>query len=111
MPGRRVRSEGNDADLEQLAAQNALKLGAGHSFILFMDGAFPVSILGAVKAAPTVCQVFCASSNPTSVVVARQGDERKGILGVLDGLCPTQMEGQEDKKARKDFLRMVGYKR
>jgi adenosine/AMP kinase len=111
MPGRRVRSEGNDAPLRQLAERNALALGAGHSFLVFIDGAFPVSVLNAIKQAPTVCRVYCATSNPTSVIVARRGPEAKGILGVIDGLCPQLVESDDDKQLRKGFLRSIGYKR
>lgn len=35
----------------------------------------------------------------------------QGILGVIDGVCPTDYENEDDKKKRHDFLRMIGYKR
>ena len=94
-----------------LAAGNALAIGAGHSFILFIAGAFPISILNAVKAAPTVCRVFAATANPTTVLLAAQGEGRVGVLGVIDGETSVAVEDDSDKRARKDFLKMIGYKR
>src|SRR5512139_4127570 len=41
-----VRTSGTDAELTQLAQQNALAIGAGHSFILFLgEGFYPINIL------------------------------------------------------------------
>jgi len=110
-PGRRVRSEGNDKMLVDLAEINALKIGAGHTFIIFMDGAFPISILPLVKNAPTVCRVFCATANPTAVLLAVSGEDRKGIMGVIDGMTSVAIEDEKDKASRKEFLKMIGYKR
>lgn len=111
VPGRRVRTEGNDADLIKLAAENALNVGAGHSFLIFMDGAFPISILTAVKAAPTVCRVYCATANPTTVIIGEVGEGRRGVMGVIDGATSIAVEDENDKRARKEFLKMIGYKR
>jgi hypothetical protein len=111
MPGRRVRSEDNDATLQRLSERNALRLGAGHSFVVFLDGAFPVAVLNAIKAAPTVCRVFCATSNPTSVVLARRSADAAAILGVADGVRPLKVESDEDRRLRKEFLRTIGAKR
>jgi len=111
MPGRKVRFDGNDATLIDLAKRNALALGAGHSFIIFMDGGFPVNCLDAVKAVPEVCRIHCATANPTAVIIAKLGEDRKGIMGVIDGVVPTDFETEDDKQKRHDFLRMIGYKR
>lgn len=35
----------------------------------------------------------------------------QGIVGVIDGVVPTQVEDESDKVKRKDFLRAIGYKR
>jgi adenosine/AMP kinase len=87
-PGRRVRSDGNDEALTELARRNAMALGAGHSFIAFMDGgAFPIAVLSQIKALPTVCRVHCATANPTAVVVARLGDERKVCFVIFLVVC------------------------
>ncbi|WP_244817070.1 adenosine-specific kinase [Caballeronia sp. Lep1P3] len=107
---RLVRISGTDEALVELAARNALNIGAGHSFIIVLgDGFFPVNVLNAVKAVPEVCRVFCATANPTQVLVA-QTDQGRGIIGVVDGMPPLGIEGDEDVRWRKDLLRKIGYK-
>ena len=108
---RKIRTEGNDESLVDLASRNALQIGAGHSFIIFIDGAFPISVLGSIKAAPTVASVHCATANPTTVLLGKLDNDRKAIIGVADGLCSTNLENQADKEERKDLLRKIGYKR
>src|SRR6184192_4813033 len=44
-----VRHAGNDARLVELAQRNALALSAGHCFIIFMEGGFPLNILNTIK--------------------------------------------------------------
>lgn len=104
-----VRRTGNDADLIDLAVRNALAIGAGHSFLIFIENGFPVSILNAVKAVPEVCQVYCATANPIEVVLAETSQGR-GILGVVDGMAPRGVEADEDVRARIALLRTIGYK-
>ena len=104
-----VRSEGNDEELKKLAAQNALNIGAGHSFILIIKDAFPINVLRAVKGVPEVCSIFCATANPVSVLVAETEDGR-GVVGVVDGAKPKGIEDQSGIKWRKEFLRKIGYK-
>ncbi|MEW6685273.1 MAG: adenosine-specific kinase [Candidatus Edwardsbacteria bacterium] len=105
-----VRVEGNDEELKKLAGQNALNLGAGHSFIIILKNAFPINVLNAVKMVPEVCNVFCATANPVEVVIA-ETEQGRGILGVIDGLKPKGIEDEEGIKWRKEFLRKIGYKR
>jgi uncharacterized protein len=105
-----VRWTGNDPELIELARQNALAIGAGHSFIIFLgSGYFPINVLNAVKLVPEVCRVFCATANPTEVIVA-ETDQGRGILGVIDGSPPKGIEQDEDIAWRKGFLRQIGYK-
>jgi len=105
-----VRSSGTDTQLVKLAEQNALALGAGHSFILFLgEGWYPVNVLNTIKMVPEVCHIFCATANPTEVIVAESAQGR-GILGVIDGSSPLGIETAEDLAWRKNFLRMIGYK-
>ncbi len=105
-----VRSSGTDPELVRLAEQNALAIGAGHSFILFLgDGWFPVNVLNTIKIVPEVCRIFCATANPTQVIIA-ESDQGRGILGVIDGSFPMGIEAEEDVAWRKGFLRMIGYK-
>ncbi len=105
-----VRWSGNDPAMLELARKNALAIGAGHSFILFLgNGFFPVNVLNQVKMVPEVCRIFCATANPVEVIVAETSLGR-GILGVIDGNVPQGIEGEEDIAWRKGFLRKIGYK-
>ncbi len=105
-----VRWSGTDPDLTELARKNALAISAGHSFIVFLgEGFFPVNVLNALKAVPEVCHIFCATANPTEVVLAVT-DQGRGVLGVVDGLPPMGVEGDADIAWRKDLLRKIGYK-
>ncbi|HEU0202906.1 MAG TPA: adenosine-specific kinase [Burkholderiaceae bacterium] len=104
-----VRWSGNDDAMLELAKKNALALSCGHCFIVFMSGGFPVSILNTIKAVPEVCRIYCATANPTTVIVAAHGDGR-GILGVIDGEKSKGIETADDITARKQLLRKFGYK-
>ncbi len=106
---RLVRWTGNDPEMIALAQKNALEISAGHSFILFLDGAFPINVLNAIKMVPEVCHIFCATANHTEVVIALAGKGR-AILGVVDGESPAGIETEKDIKIRKEFLRKIGYK-
>lgn len=104
-----VRVEGNDEELKDIAARNAMNIGCGHTFIILMKEAFPINVLGALKNVPEVCSIFCATANNVDVVVA-ENDQGRGIVGVIDGEKPRGIEGEEHRKARKEFLRTIGYK-
>ena len=104
-----VRHSGTDPELEDLATRNAEALGCGHSFIIFMRDAFPLNVLPALKQVPEVCSIFCATANPTTVIIADDGTGR-GIMGVIDGEKPKGVETGPDQADRKAFLRKIGYK-
>jgi len=105
-----VRWSGNDEQMVELSKMNAQKIGAGHSFILFLgEGYFPINILNAIKNVPEVCHIYCATANPVEVVLA-ETDQGRAILGVVDGFSPSGVEGDEDINWRKGFLRKIGYK-
>jgi len=107
---RLIRKSGTSDELMDLAVRNAQAIGAGHSFFIVLgEGFFPINVLQAVKTTPEVVQIFAATANPLSVIVAEQDDQR-GILGVLDGHKPLGVEGDEDIQWRKDILRRFGYK-
>ena len=107
---RLIRWSGTDEAMIELARKNAQAIGAGHSFIIFLaDGYYPINVLNAVKNVAEVCHIFCATANPTEVLVAETGLGR-GILGVVDGASPKGLEGEEDIAWRKGFLRKIGYK-
>ena len=105
-----VRWSGTDQAMIDLAVKNAFNIGAGHSFIIFLaDGYYPINILNAIQNVPEVCRVFCATANPTQVLVAENGEGR-GIMGVIDGFKPKGIEADSDIHWRKGFLRQIGYK-
>lgn len=104
-----VRRSGNDEGLVELATRNALAVGAGHSFFVFLEQGYPINILNAIKMVPEVCRIYCATANPVEVVVAEVGSGR-AILGVVDGVAPKGVERDEDVLARLRFLRSIGYK-
>jgi adenosine/AMP kinase len=107
---RLVRWSGTDAAMTALARQNALAVGAGHSFIILLgEGFYPINVLTALKLVPEVCRIFCATANPTEVVVAETAQGR-GILGVIDGSSPAGVEDEAGIAWRKGFLREIGYK-
>lgn len=105
-----IRAEGNDEGLKKVAIQNARQLGAGHSFVILLKDVFPINVLGAIKGCHEVCNIFCATANPVQVLVARS-EQGRGVMGVIDGFSPQGVEGPEDVKKRKEFLRKIGYKR
>jgi uncharacterized protein len=105
-----VRFSGTDPVSIELAKKNALAIGAGHSFIVFLgEGSYPLNVLKAIQNVAEVCHIFCATANPTEVLVAvsKQG---RGILGVIDGAAPNGVESEKDIVWRKDLLRKIGYK-
>ncbi len=105
-----IRWTGTDQAMIHLAQRNAQAIGAGHSFILFLgEGYFPLNVLNAIKRVPEVVHIFCATANPTEVLVA-ETEQGRGILGVVDGFSPKGVEAAEDIAWRKDFLRQIGYK-
>ena len=106
-----VRWSGTDDAMIDLAKKNAMEIGAGHSFILFLgEGFYPINVLNQVKNVAEVCHIFCATANPTSVVVMDVGDGW-AVLGVADGKRPNGIEGEADIAWRKDLLRKIGYKK
>jgi len=106
---RLVRRAGNDPDLVTLAADYALAIGAGHSFVVFLREGFPVNVLNQVKAVPEVCQIYCATANPLQVLLA-ETDQGRAVLGVVDGGAPLGIENGDDERDRRKLLRDIGYK-
>lgn len=107
---RLVRWSGNDEALIDLACENARTIGAGHAFFIFLgDGFFPVNVLGVVRTVPEVCRIYCATANPTEVIIA-QTDGGRAVLGVVDGASPLGIETDADVRERRDLLRKIGYK-
>ena len=105
-----TRAEGNDDQLREAAVSNVQALGAGHVFVLILRNAYPINVLNVVQNIPEVCSIFCATSNPVEVIVAKS-DQGRGVMGVIDGSPPKGVEGPEEIAACKEFLRKIGYKR
>jgi adenosine/AMP kinase len=105
-----VRVEGNDDNLKKLAAQVLMDIGCGHTFIIYLQNAFPINFLGAIRAVPEVCRIICATANRLRVLIGRT-ELGGGIIGVVDGSAPKGIETERDIQARKKFLRDIGYKR
>ena len=104
-----VRFSGNDEQLIEIAKKNAYSISAGHSFIIFMESGFPINILNSIKNIPVVCRIFCATANPTQVIIA-ETETGRGIMGVIDGEKSKGIENEEQIETRKSFLRKIGYK-
>lgn len=105
-----VRWSGTDPEMIELAKKNALKVGAGHSFFLFLgEGFYPINVLNTVKMIPEVAGIFCATANQTTVMIAEHAGGR-GIMGIVEGSKPKGIETEKDIAWRKDFLRKIGYK-
>lgn len=104
-----VRYVGNDNALIKIAQENALALAAGHTFVIFMEGGFPINILNTIKNVPEVCRIYCATANPTEVIIA-ETEQGRSILGVVDGVKTRGIETDADISARRQLLRNIGYK-
>jgi uncharacterized protein len=105
-----IRTEGNDPELVAVAVENAERVAAGHAFFLALQGAFPLTMLNAIKLCPEVCTVYCATGNPVQLVVAGS-EQGRGILGAIDGASPLGIEDDAARSTRREFLRAIGYKR
>lgn len=105
-----VRWSGTDPEMIELAKKNAIAIGAGHCFLIFLgEGFYPLNVLNTVKLVPEVCRIFCATANPTEVILA-ETDQGRGVLGVVDGFRPKGIEDEGEIQWRKGFLRQIGYK-
>ena len=105
-----TRVDGNDEALKAMAQRNATALAAGHVFVVVMRDGYPINVLGRIKDVPEVCSIYCATANPVQAVVA-EGEQGRGVLGVIDGFAPKGVETADDAEKRRRFLRTIGYKR
>jgi adenosine/AMP kinase len=77
--------------------------------MIFLRNAYPINVLEHVRKVPEVCTVYAATANPLEVIIA-ETDQGRGIMGVVDGSRSNGIETEKDIKARKQFLREIGYK-
>lgn len=104
-----VRFTGTDEAMIELAKKNALNISAGHTFFIFLKNAFPINVLNAIKMVPEVCRIYCATANPTQVILTETAQGR-AVLGVVDGVKSRGVESEADIEKRKRLLRQFGYK-
>jgi adenosine/AMP kinase len=107
---RLIRSEGNDEGLTRAAERELQKIACGHAFLIFLSGAYPINLMRDLRACVEVCAIHCATANPVTVAILRHG-ESGAIVGVMDGSSPKGIEGPDDARARREFVRKIGYKR
>ena len=105
-----IRKDGNDEALIDQAVKTAQQIGAGHVFVIYLKGGFPIQILPAIRETREVVRIFCATANPLEVIVG-ETKQGRGVLGVIDGLPPKGVEKEQDIKERVALLRKFGYKR
>jgi len=101
-----IRHEGNDEELVNQAIETAKKIGAGHTFVIYIRGGYPINILNQIKNVQEVCRIYTATANPLQVIVGITSQGR-AVLGVVDGYSPKGVEGDEDKRKRHAFLREI----
>lgn len=106
---RLIRTSGTSEAMVRLAVENAKKVACGHTFFIFLENAYPINVLNAIKMVPEVLYILSATANPLEVVVART-EQGGAVLGVVDGGAPLGVEGEKDKQERKELLRKFGYK-
>ena len=106
---RKIRVAGTDEKMINLAVKNARAVGAGHSLFIFLKNAFPINVLNRIKNLSEIVNIFCATANPTEIIVA-ETKQGRGIIGVVDGGSPAGVENEKEEKERKEFLRKIGYK-
>jgi uncharacterized protein len=105
-----VRSDGNDDALRRHAEGSILKIAAGHTFLILFREAYPINVINNVRNVSEVAAIYCATSNPVRVIVAKVEDGRS-IIGIVDGASPRAIESEDDKQNRSKLLRDLGYKK
>lgn len=104
---RLVRCAGTDEAMIELAEKNAAAIGAGDTFLIFFGVApDPGAILGAIKALPEVCGIYCATANPVEVILA-ETEQGHGVVGVIDGFGLKGVESREETAWREDYFHHV----
>ena len=105
-----VRSDGNDDGLRRQAESSILKIAAGHTFLIIFREAYPINVINNVRNVSEVAAIYCATSNPVQVIVAKVEDGRS-VIGIVDGASPRAIESEDDKQNRSKLLRDLGYKK
>ncbi|MBD3229183.1 MAG: adenosine monophosphate-protein transferase [Candidatus Lokiarchaeota archaeon] len=103
-----VRANSNNDRLGQLASKNALKIGASHVFVIFIEKAFPINVLQTIKNVAGVCNIYVATGNKTQIIIG-ETELGRAVLGAVDGTAVNKIENNEDKKQRRDLVKKIGY--
>ena len=53
-----VRIEGNNDEMVELAGEKMAEIGCGHSFLIFLENAFPINVTQRIKSVPEVVNRF-----------------------------------------------------
>jgi len=107
---RLIRRDGNDEELTSMAVEACKRIAAGHVFVVYIRGGWPINVLNALKHVQEIVSIEAATANPLKAIIADLGEQR-ALLGVADGFTPLGVETEEDVRERKEFLRKIGYKR
>jgi adenosine/AMP kinase len=105
-----VRSDGNDDALREQAEDSILKIAAGHTFLILFRDAYPINVINNVRNVSEVAAIYCATSNPVQVIVAKV-EAGRSVIGIVDGLSSRAIESGDDKQNRSKLLRDLGYKK
>ena len=105
-----MRSDGNDDSLRRQAEGNILKIAAGHTFLILFREAYPINVINNVRHVSEVATIYCATSNPVQVIVAK-AETSRSVIGIVDGLSSLAIESGDDKQNRSKLLRDLGYKK
>lgn len=106
-----IRHDGNNAEMEAAAIENAKKINAGHVFNIVMRNGYPINVLGRIKDVQEVCRIFAATANPLQLIIA-ESEQGRGVMGVIDGFVTKGVEDEKGISWRKMLLRdIIGYKR
>lgn len=103
-----TRATGNDETLKKLASETALKIGAGHVFVIYIKGAYPINVLPNIKRHPCVCAIYAATSNPLQILVAKTNLGR-AVIGAVDGTPAEAIENDTQKEERRALVKKLGF--
>ena len=106
-----VRIEGDDDWLGEIAAVNAMALGAGHAFVILLkDVPCPVDVLNAVKSCQGVCGIYCATANPLQAMVV---ETFQGMASLVSSTAarPKGLKVKATSEIEQELLSEIGYKR
>jgi len=75
-----------------------------------MPGGYPINVINNVRNVSEVATIYCATSNPVQVIVAK-AETSRSVIGIVDGLSSRAIESEDDKQNGSKLLRDLGYKK